>query len=123
MPNSAHTAAISSGDDAPSRKLNAERACSSTYLVIARLHEPALARQLAIHAVESHPILLLHRNVPLIAAPAIVAPPFARCPPWPGARRNLSAHIQERHSHRLAGMSEHVGPQRRTKPPHCQLAL
>src|SRR5882762_888930 len=122
IPSSAQTAAISSGEDAPSRKLNAERACSSTYSVIARLHEPALARQIAVHAIKRQPILLLHRDVPLVAAPAVVAPPLTRCAPRPRARRHLAAHVEERHPHRLPAMGQHVGPQRRTIPPHRQLA-
>src|SRR5436305_9647572 len=93
IPSSADAAAISSGDDAPSRKLNAERACSSTYSVIARLHKPILALKIAVHAIERQPILLLYRHVPLIAAPAIVAPPFTRSAPRPRARRHLAANI------------------------------
>src|SRR5207302_4352424 len=100
MPDSAHTTAISSGEDAPSKKLNAERACSSTYSVIARLHKPALALEIAVHAVERQSILLLHGDVPLVAAPAIVAPPFTGSAPRPRARRNFAANIQERDAYR-----------------------
>src|SRR4051812_15101327 len=95
IPSSAHTDAIPSGDDAPSRKLNAERACSSTYSVIARLHKPALVREIAVHAVERQPILLLQPHIPLVAAPAVVAPPFTGSAPRPRARRNLATNIQE----------------------------
>src|SRR6266404_3240349 len=90
IPSSAHTAAISSGDDAPSRKLKAERACSSTYSVIARLHEPALAGEVTVHAIKRQPIFLLYSDIPLVAAPAIAAPPLARCAPRSRARHHLA---------------------------------
>src|ERR1035441_3062317 len=87
MPNSAQAPARSSGTDAPSRKLKAERACNSTYAsVIAALDEPAA--RLAADAVER---AIAEGDVPFVARPGGGGPPIARSAPGAGEFQDLAA--------------------------------
>src|SRR6185437_10004758 len=85
-PSRAASTIRSSGSDAPSRKLNADRACSSTYSVIAALHEPTAAG-FAINAIKS---TIAEGDIPLVAIPGFARPPAAGSAPGPGGRDDFS---------------------------------
>src|SRR5947208_3649186 len=108
MPNSAQAAASSSGRQAPSRKLNADRAWSSTKLVIAAFYEPA--SRLAVDAIQRS---VGEGDVPFVARPGIDGPPVAGGTPGAGEVEDLPADAVGGDELRLAGSDRHArGPRR-----------
>src|SRR5689334_25286848 len=73
-PRSAARWTISSGKEAASRKLNAERVWKSTKLVIHAFHEPLLRRTIQIDAVQR---AIAQRQIVFIPIPRIRFPPIA----------------------------------------------
>src|SRR5687767_6031023 len=107
--NSSPAAINSSGTEAPSKKLKADRACSSTYiglylclvlcalfftkykaqstkyfLVVSAFDKPGISFQFAINAIKRLFLALIWHDchVPLVTRPASVAPPVAGSAPW-----------------------------------------
>src|ERR1035437_5341311 len=113
MPNWAQAPASSSGTAAPSRKLKAERACSSTYpSVIAAFHEPA-----ARAAVEAVKNAVGEGHVPFVAGPGVGSPPVARSAPRPGQFQDFPANAIGRHEAGMSRSQRHTGKSRWAKHP------
>src|ERR1051326_3463951 len=93
----AQNAVSASGSEPPSRKENAERACSSTYFagsVIHPFHKPLAARELLKHAINScrrdQIQLEVQFDVPLIALPLTgFVPPRAGSAPGSTSAQHL----------------------------------
>src|SRR6266496_3939982 len=85
----AHRVANSSGNEAPSRKLNAERACSSMYSVISALNEPGRRQSFAVDSIQAS---VVQADVPVITVPWVVGPPIARCAPWTRRLQHIPVH-------------------------------
>src|SRR5579884_1025650 len=115
-PVSMQRATRSSGRDEPSRKLKAERARSSIYLVIGAFQMPA-SIGLAIHAVEC---AVVERDVPFIAIPAIERPPVARCAPWTGGVHDAAVDAGRGQAHGTVAVKFHLCRERRPEPAECQ---
>src|SRR5580704_10571886 len=110
IPRSQQAVTRSSGTEAPCKKLNAERAWSSTYaLVIAALHEPAPL--LAIDAIER---AIAQRHVPFIARPRIGSPPISGSAPRSRTGNYVPADSFRLYMHRLPGGHLDAGGTRRT---------
>src|SRR5581483_4072359 len=77
----------SSGREAPSRKLNAERVWKSTKLVIHAFHRPLVRPPIQIQAVQR---AVAQREIVFIAIPAIRPPPLAARSPRPGDPHDFS---------------------------------
>src|ERR1700679_3529930 len=69
---------------APSRKLNAERAWSSTYSVIRPLHIPAAGTRIEGDAAQSFGCVRRQSHIPLLTAPVGFAPPLPADSLWTG---------------------------------------
>src|ERR1044071_2483601 len=111
----AQAPASSSGTVAPSRKLNAERAWSSTKgSVIAALHEPTTRP--AIQPVQR---AIGKRDVPFVAHPRVGGPPVTRAAPRSGKFQHLAANTLGRDKPRLSGSQRHARHPWRPKNPQA----
>src|SRR6185369_12378725 len=84
--------------------------------VIAAIHEPVATGEVAIHAVERGAGFCPQRDVPLVALPAIVRPPFPGGAPGPGAGGDFGARVlEERDARRPVALHLDARAQRRTE--------
>src|SRR6266404_3930523 len=89
MSSEAHRAISASGSEAPSRKLNADRACSSIYgSVIEAFDKPVPGIHAVINAIYA---AIAQVDIPLVTRPAAFCPPFARTAPRTGSCQHISA--------------------------------
>src|SRR5690348_7587209 len=111
IPKWAEAPISSSGTEAPSRKLNADRACSSTYpSVIAALDKPSGRR-----AIDTVQRAIAQGDIPFIALPGIDRPPVAGGAPGPRELKNTAADTGGGHECRPAGIDRDAGGARRAK--------
>src|SRR5215510_7146227 len=122
----AQNAASASGSEPPSRKENAERACSSTYFarsVIHSFHKPLAGKKVLEDAIERDRAVEAQAQVPLISPPLTAGlPPGARDPPWSGGAEHPRANVMKSHRHRTALAQLNPGGKRGTKKPQSELA-
>src|SRR3954464_2342272 len=116
MPNSAQAAASSSGRQAPSRKLNADRAWSSTKLVIAAFYEPA--SRLAVDAIQRS---VRECDIPFVARPGVDGPPVAGGAPGTGEVEDLAANAVRGDELRLPRSDSYTRGPRRSKHAEREL--
>ena len=105
-PSSAARSISASGCDAPSRKLKALAACSSTYsLVISHKTPPAATRSVPGHATSrqatERTVAPRRQHIPLFRVPFVGGPPAAAGSPRPVGGRDLKAVLLDRERQRL----------------------
>src|SRR5262245_27809114 len=122
----AQKAANASGSEPPSRKENAERACSSTYLarsVIHSFHKPLAGEKVLEDAVERDRAVEAQAQVPLVSPPlAAGLPPCARDPPRSGGAEHPRANVMKSHRHRAALAQLNSRGKRGTEKAQSELA-